>query len=111
MMIDPLSAAIGTLAFGLHMYGKYEERTALQPFFPWMKEHMGYTLSSIALCGIGLLAQTDIMDFLGMTKAPIYAAVLCYGGGHAVSRVIGMTQATKERKAVKAASDAEAQAN
>jgi hypothetical protein len=99
MMIEPLSAVIGTLAFGLHLYGKYGERTALQPFMPWVRDNVGYILSSIALCAIGLLAQVDIMEAIGMTKAPIYAAVLCYGGGHAVSRIIGLREANKERKA------------
>jgi len=106
MMIEPLSAVIGTLSFGLHMYGKHKERTDLQTLGQWLKDHIGYILSSLALCAIALLGQAEIMEALGFTKPIIYAAVVCYGGGHAVSRVIGMTQATKERKAVKAANDA-----
>ena len=100
-MIEPVSATIGTLAFGLHLYGKFKERHNLEKFWPWLKDNLGYTLSSLALCAISLLGQSEIMDALGFTKPWIYTAVVCYGGGHAVSRVIGMTQATKERKAQK----------
>lgn len=108
MMIEPVSAIIGTLAFGLHLYGKFTERHNLEKFLPWIGDNIGYTLSSVALCAIALLGQSEIMDELGFTKPLIYAAFVCYGGGHAVSRVIGMTQATKERKAAKQGSDGNA---
>ena len=99
MILDPTTAIVGTLAFALHVYGKFGERTAQEKFFPWLGQQLGYLFTSISFCAIGLLLQPEIMEPLGFTKPLTFAFVLCYGAGHLVSRVLGMSAASKARKA------------
>jgi len=98
MIIDPTTAIVGTIAFGLHLYGKFGERTNAEQFFPWLSHQLGYVITSIAFCALGLLMQGEIMEPLGFTKPLTFAFVLCYGAGHLVSRVLGITAASKARK-------------
>ena len=99
MIIEPTTAIFGTIAFGLHVYGRYQERTNAELFFPWLSHQLGYLVTSLAFCALGLLMQGEIMEPLGFTKPLTFAFVLCYGAGHLVSRVLGITAASKARKA------------
>lgn len=92
-------AIVGVLAFGLHLYGRYGTRKEKQAFFPWLKDQVGYILSSAALCTIGILLRDEVMEPLGFAKEGTYVFILCYGAGHAVSRVLGMKHGAEERKA------------
>ncbi len=98
MILDPTTAIVGTIAFGLYVYGRYQERTNAEAFFPWLAHQLGYLFTSLAFCVLGLLMQGEIMEPLGFTKPLTFAFVLCYGAGHLVSRVLGMTAASKARK-------------
>ena len=51
------------------------------------------------MCGLGLIMRDEIMEPLGFTKPLTYAFVLCYGAGHLVSRLLGIAEAAKSRKA------------
>ena len=99
MIIEPTTAIVGTIAFALHVYGRYQERTANEAFFPWLGHQLGYLFTSLAFCALGLIMQGEIMEPLGFTKPLTFAFVLCYGAGHLVSRVLGITAASKARKA------------
>ena len=98
MILDPTTAIVGTIAFGLHVYGKFKERTDSEKFLPWIGHQGGYLVTSIAFCALGLLMQGELMEPLGFTKPLTFAFVLCYGAGHLVSRVLGITAASKARK-------------
>ena len=89
---------VGVVCFALHVFGKYEERTAPMPFFPWLGTNVGYLFTSLGLCIVGVLLRHEIMEPLGFTKPLTFAFVLCYGAGHLVSRVLGITAASKARK-------------
>jgi hypothetical protein len=99
MILDPTTAIVGTIAFALHVYGRYSERQNAEAFFPWLSHQVGYVLTSLAFCALGLLMQGEIMEPLGFTKPLTFAFVLCYGAGHLVSRVLGINAAAKARKA------------
>jgi len=89
---------VGVVCFALHVFGKYEERTAPMPFFPWLGTNVGYLFTSLGLCIVGVLLRHEIMEPLGFTKEGTFIAILCYGGAHLVSRVIGMKEAASVRK-------------
>ena len=95
MILDPTTAIVGTLAFALHLVGKYKENTTAIPFPKWIGQNIGYALTSIAFCALGLLLKDEIMEPLGFSKPLTFAAVLCYGAGHLVSRILGIANATK----------------
>jgi hypothetical protein len=99
MILEPTTAIVGALAFGLHLYGKFAARTKAERFGLWAKENVGYILSSAALCALGILLKDEVMEPLGFTKPLTYIAVMCYGGAHLISRVIGMNEGAKMRKA------------
>ena len=99
MILEPTTAIVGTIAFGLHVYGRYQERTQAEKFLPWLGHQLGYIATSLAFCALGLLMQGEIMEPLGFTKPLTFAFVLCYGAGHLVSRVLGINAAAKARKA------------
>ena len=99
MIIEPTTAIVGTIAFGLHLAGKYTEDPIKSPFFHWSGKHLDYILTSLAMCGLGLIMRDEIMEPLGFTKPLTYAFVLCYGAGHLVSRLLGIAEAAKSRKA------------
>ena len=99
MILDPTTAIVGVIAFGLHVYGKYKEDPVKNKFIPWIAQQLGYVVTSLAFCALGLLMKDEIMEPLGFTKPLTFAFVLCYGAGHLVSRVLGITAATKSRHA------------
>jgi hypothetical protein len=90
---------VGIVCFALHVYGKYGERKAPMPFIPWLGHNVGYLFTSLGLCVVGVLLRHEIMEPLGFTKEGTFIAILCYGGAHLVSRVIGMKEAAEVRKA------------
>ena len=100
MIIEPTLLAVGAVSFGLHFIGKWKETT--MPFGQWFinKQSIVYWLSSLGLCALALLMQPEWAEALGM-KAMTYAVVTCYGGGHLVSRFLGIKDAAAERKAAK----------
>lgn len=99
MILDPTTAIVGTIAFALHVYGKYKENPVKQPFFPWLFSSLDYVIPSLGLCIVGVLLRHEIMEPLGFSKEGTFVFVLCYGAGHAVSRLLGMKQASDARKA------------
>ena len=99
MIIEPTTAIVGTIAFGLHVYGRYKEDPIVETFVKWAGKQLGYIITSVAFCALGLLMRDEIMEPLGFTKPLTFAFVLCYGAGHLVSRVLGIAEAAKSRKA------------
>lgn len=93
---------VGAAALGLHFVGKWKETT--EPFLSWLwsKKSVSYWVTSVLLCAIALVIQPELADAEGMVlgmKPMTYAVVMCYGGGHAVSRLLGITEAAAEKKA------------
>lgn len=99
MILDPTTAIVGTIAFGLHLAGKKSESPVITPLFKWLKANVEYILYSLALCTIGVLLRHEIMEPLGFTKEGTFVAIVCYGGAHIVARFLGMKDAKKERAA------------
>ena|ERR1700754_908802 len=99
-MMDPLVLTVGALSFGLHFLGKWGETT--EPFPAWFltKQSLIYWVTSLILCILSLIWQPELAPVLGMQPIT-YAIVSCYGGGHLVSRLINLRQASVERKAAK----------
>lgn len=97
MIIEPTILAVGVSSFALHFIGKWKETTA--PFGKWIsnRESVLYWTTSTLLCFLSLLLQPDLSEAFGM-KPLTYAAVMCYGGGHIVSRILGIKHAAAEKK-------------
>lgn len=100
MIIEPTLIAAGTVGFGLHFIGKWKETTL--PFTKWIgnKEALTYWITSTLLCFGALLLTEEVAEPLGFQPIT-WALVVCYGGGHAVSRFLNIKQAEAERKAAK----------
>lgn len=83
---------VGGVAFLLHLLGKW--RSTPLPFIPWItaKKNAVYFAMALLLCFLALLLQGELSTVLGMQPLT-YAAVMCYGGGHAVSRVLDIRSA------------------
>ncbi len=98
MIFEPIPATVGALCFALHVYGRYKNDPVPEKFIPYMRHNMAYLLTSIAFCALGILLKDEIAEPLGFSKPLTYVAVVCYGAGHMVSRVLGMQEAAKLRK-------------
>lgn len=97
-MIPTDLALVGAVAFGLHFLGKW--RSTPLPFIRWItaKDNVIYFVSSLLLCALALLLQPELSAALGMQPLT-YAAIMCYGGGHAVSRFLEIKGAETEKRA------------
>jgi hypothetical protein len=99
-MMNTTTAAIGLVSFALHFIGKWKGTT--KPFWEWLwnKESMTYWVTSGLFCILALLMINEWSEPLGM-KPMTYAVITCYGGGHLVSRFLGIKDAAAEKKALK----------
>lgn len=91
---------VAVIAFGLHIYGKYEERKSLLKFKDWLRtaDTVRYVLFSLALGVLGTIMEEEIREPLGFSKPLAYVFTIWYGGSHLVSRILGIGQAAKARK-------------
>lgn len=94
---DPTVLALGTLAFAAHFVGKWSE-TPL-PFRTWIAEKATkvYWITATLLCIVALIMQPQWSGAMGM-EPNTYSLVMGYGGGHLVSRFLGVTKAQAEKR-------------
>lgn len=89
---------IGVLSLSLHFLGKWKETTDPFKVWFWNKSSVIYWITSAILCALALFMHDDWAPALGMT-GNTYAVVVCYGGGHVVSRFLHIKNAAAEKKA------------
>ncbi len=99
--MDPVMILVALISFGLHIYGKWMQRTEALKFWAWIKSNAQYIGYSAALGALASLMHTELMDVLGFTKPLTYTFFVWYGGAHGVSQALGIKAASAERKADK----------
>ena len=100
------AAIVIVISFGLHIAGKFGERTEKVDFFKWLfgknadgkKENLSYLLYSIAFGLLGTVMKGELMELAGITKDLTYLLAVWYGGAHVVARWLGINAASKARK-------------
>lgn len=88
-------AAIGLL---LHFLSKWKETT--MPLGAWVstKDSVIYWITSLLFCVVAMLMVKEWAPAMGMSEHT-YSIVVCYGGGHFISRLLNMNTAAALRRA------------
>lgn len=89
---------LGAIGLILHFLGKWKETT--MPFNQWVssKDSVIYWITSLLFCAIAMIMVDEWAPATGMSPHT-YALVVCYGGGHFISRLLNMNTAAALRRA------------
>jgi hypothetical protein len=97
--MTPTLFALAFFGLALHVYTTFKARTTLDSFLPWLAGNLEYVGLALVWCAVGILARDSVMEILGWTKPDVYIFLVCYGGGHLISKSFDIKEGTEVRKA------------